>query len=185
MTRLFFADPTHQMKNYPNVLQNWNIDVAVKTTLISYVDIISNNLLSFFRRKLEFTKLHTNGTDFYANCRWWKKFQREEHCRNWLVMLNSSHYSLLKWLRRNKLCGVVHGRGSVLKYRPVWLYLHTCHEWLLLRLVSWSKAQYIVWLGITLSNWLYFLPPVVGDDPFYLGIWSSKEDYKVVLRCRQ
>ena len=89
VNRLDFRD-THQMKDYPNVLQTWNINVAVKITLISYMDIISTNLL-FFRRKLEFTKLHTNGTDFYANCKWWKKFQREEHCRNCLVMLNFSH----------------------------------------------------------------------------------------------
>ena len=51
INRLDFYD-LHQMKNYPNVLKNSNIDGAVKTTKILYMDIISNNLLSFFRRKL-------------------------------------------------------------------------------------------------------------------------------------
>ena len=44
VNRLDFRD-THQMKDYPNVLQTWNINVAVKITLISYMDIISTNLL--------------------------------------------------------------------------------------------------------------------------------------------
>ena len=33
------------------------------------------------------------------------------------------------------------GHESVLQYSPVWLYMHTCHEWLPLQLVSWGKAQ--------------------------------------------
>ena len=33
------------------------------------------------------------------------------------------------------------GHGSVLQYSPVWLYMHTCHGWLPLQLVSWGKAQ--------------------------------------------
>ena len=41
------------------------------------------------------------------------------------------------------------GHGSVLQYSPVWLYMHTCHGWLPLQLVSWGKAQHIVWLGTT------------------------------------
>ena len=48
INRLDFCD-IHQIKNYPNVLKNSNIDGAVKTTKILYMDIISNNLLSFFR----------------------------------------------------------------------------------------------------------------------------------------
>ena len=44
INRLDFCD-THQMRNYPNVLKNWNIDGAVKTTKILYMDIIYNNLL--------------------------------------------------------------------------------------------------------------------------------------------
>ena len=47
INRLDFCD-IHQMKNYPNVRKNSNIDGAVKTTKILYMDIISNNLLSFF-----------------------------------------------------------------------------------------------------------------------------------------
>ena len=44
---LDFRD-THQMKYCPNVLKNWNIDGDVKSTIIFHLDIISNNLLSFF-----------------------------------------------------------------------------------------------------------------------------------------
>ena len=103
---LDFRD-THQIKNYLNVMKNWNIDGAVKTAKIFYTDIFSKNLHSFFRRKLLFKKLHIDGVDFYAKCKGWKKFQREEHCSNWLVMLNFHYLSLLKWRRMNNLCGVV------------------------------------------------------------------------------
>ena len=103
---LYFRD-THQIKNYLNVMKNWNIDGAVKTAKILYTDIFSKNLHSFFRRKLLFKKLHIDGVDFYAKCKGWKKFQREKHCSNCLVILNFHYLSLLKWRRMNNLCGVV------------------------------------------------------------------------------
>ena len=49
INRLDFCD-IHPMKNYPNVLKKSNIDGAVKTTKILYMDIICNNLLSFRRK---------------------------------------------------------------------------------------------------------------------------------------
>ena len=103
---LYFRD-THQIKNYLNVMKNWNIDGAVKTAKIFYTDIFSKYLHSFFRRKLLFKKLHIDGVDFYAKCKGWKKFQREEHYSNCLVMLNFHYLSLLKWQRMNNLCRVV------------------------------------------------------------------------------
>ena len=39
------------------------------------------------------------------------------------------------------------GQSSVFQYSPVWLYVHTCHGWLHLRLVSWGKAQ-ILYYGV-------------------------------------
>ena len=88
VNRLDFRD-THQIKNYLNVMKNWNIDGAVKTAKIFYTDIFSKNLHSFFRRKLLFKKLHIDGVNFYAKCKGWKKFQREEHCSNCLVMMEN------------------------------------------------------------------------------------------------
>ena len=101
---LYFRD-THQIKNYLNVMKNWNLDGTVKTAKIFYTDIFSKNLHSFYIRRLLFKKLHIDGVDFYAKCKGWKKFQREEHCRICLVILNFGHLSLLKRRRINNLYG--------------------------------------------------------------------------------
>ena len=46
VNRLDFRD-THQMKNYANLLKNWNIDGAVNTKMIFHLAIIWKNWLYF------------------------------------------------------------------------------------------------------------------------------------------
>ena len=43
------------------------------------------------------------------------------------------------------------GHGSVLQYSPVWLYVHTWHGWLPLRLVSWGKKTIYCVIGDNLA----------------------------------
>ena len=70
-----------------------------------------------------------------------QKFQREELTEfaysDWIsgicLSLNDGEWTISAELFNQ-------GHGSVLQYSPVWLYMHTCHGWLLLQLVSWGKA---------------------------------------------
>ena len=55
LVRLNFSD-THQMKNYLNTLKIVNVDGIVKYTKLLTTDVISSILLSFFSRRLKFTK---------------------------------------------------------------------------------------------------------------------------------
>ena len=65
------------MKNYPIVLKNSITDGADKVEYLWNTDEVSRNVLSFLKESTRLLKLHIDGADFYANCRGWKKFQRE------------------------------------------------------------------------------------------------------------
>ena len=126
----------------------------IKLKICKKKDTISKILLSFSKESISLKKIHIDGADFYTNYEGWEKFQMKEHWRNCLVRLNIEQISLLKWWRMNTLCRDVQ-HGSVLQYNPVWLYVHTCHGWLPLQLVSWGKAQLL--LFYTLYCFKYIL----------------------------
>ena len=58
------------------------IDGALKVESLLITDNMSSKVLSFFKENSRLNGLHIDGTDFITNWKGWKKFQREEHCRD-------------------------------------------------------------------------------------------------------
>ena len=114
-------------------------------------DTISKNLLPLLKESISLQKLLIDGDDFYSNYNGWEKFERKEQWEivysdqilHTILSLNDGEWTLSAEMFNQ-------GHGSVLQYSLVWLYMHTSHGWLPLRL---GGPQSHTILCFTLTYW--------------------------------
>jgi len=71
------------MKNYQVVFKKKSIiDGTDEVENSWYTDAVCRNGLPFLKVSIRWQMLLVDGADFYANCKGWKKCQKEKPCRN-------------------------------------------------------------------------------------------------------